>query len=236
MKILIRCIPLFFFFSSNAQSVILLEYDSAIAVHQNVNISSGFEDFPLDLFFKNNANDTIQLLWKRNLSANCPLDWEIITADQFLTYVPWVDSSQIPLTMHPADSHFIVRQLFMPKMVAGCCDISLIFYEAANPTVSVDTGYYHIEINSSDCFAASTSEEELEMINIFPNPVSDALNIENTHLIQSIEILDITGKILYPTNQRLSSRIDVSSLPTGIYLCRMRHISGHLFVKKWVKD
>lgn len=64
-------------------------------------------------------------------------------------------------------------------------------------------------------------------IALFPNPVSDVLNIRLSSKVASksvIEILSLEGKIIY--TQTLNSKtpvyqIDVSNLPKGLYLCKI---------------
>lgn len=220
---------------SNAQNIILLEQDTVSQVNENVDISDDFITFALDLFFKNNTNDSISINWKRELDENCPLEWHIVTADQLITYVPWINESQIPIPMTPIDSHFIVSHVFYPRTVAGCCDIKLLFFLEGDDTNPIDTGYYHIEINADDCNITATHEAESGQFNIYPNPTSTILNIDNKHLIASIEILDIKGKLYHQGTQPLSSQIDLSSFPTGMYYLKIKSNTGELWIKKVVK-
>jgi hypothetical protein len=219
----------------NAQSFILLEQDSVFQVNENVDISDGFEDFALDLFFKNNTNDTLVVNWRREFDENCPLSWDVATVDQLYSYVPDINESQIPMLLTPLDSHFIVRQLFWPRTTAGCCGVKVIFYLEEAPDTPIDTGYYYIAINSNECFVTSTIEEELENFVVYPNPVSNVLNIQNSQLIESIQIVDWIGKG-YPFNiESGSDQIDISSLQPGVYYLKIKGSSGKALTKKFVK-
>lgn len=236
MKLFITCLFLIPFLSLDAQSVILLEQDSIAEVHENVDLSNNFIDFPLDLFFENNTNDTIQVNWERILSSNCPAAWDIIALDQYLTYVPAIHASQFPLILSPTDSHFIVRQIFYPRMVAGCCDITLLFTLEGSPNQPIDTGYYHIEVNSTGCVTVSSSKLIKEQFKVFPNPVNDVLFIENFESISSLQILDITGKSRQEWSDLNTNQINLSDLEQGMYFLRIHNFSGEFYVQKILKE
>ena len=226
---------LFFSFFLHAQSVILLEQDSISQVNVDVDISNEFEDFPLNLFFKNNTDEIIQVHWQREFADYCPLEWQVISADQLMTYIPDVDASLFPIAMNPTDSHFIMQQLFLPKMVPGCCDIRMIFTLEGEPDTPIDTGYYHIEINSDACFVTSTYQSRESSINLYPNPVQDKLFIENPSMVKQLELLDLNGNVHLNQEDFSGEYIDLSALPAGVYFCKITRISGKVFVRKVIK-
>jgi len=145
MKFLSLLFLLFFVTNLLAQSVILLEEDSVFQIHENVDLSDNFIQFQLDLFYKNNTNENISVNWRREFGDNCPLQWDVFTSDQIISYIPQVNESMQPIPMTSVDSHFIVREIFTPRMVEGCCDIKMIFSLDGAPETPIDTGYYHIE-------------------------------------------------------------------------------------------
>ena len=229
MKFSFLLFLLFFVAKLPAQSIILLEEDSVSQVLENVDLSDNFTQFQLDLFYKNNTNENISVNWRREFGENCPLEWDVFTSDQIISYIPQVNESMQPIPMTPVDSHFIVREIFYPRMVNGCCDIIMIFSLDGTPETPIDTGYYHIEINDTGCMATSIQELDLGQFKIYPNPVSDIFNMENSHLIESFEILDLTGKIYPPT-------IDVSLFPPGFYFCKIKTTSNQTIIQKFVKQ
>ena len=216
----------------HAQSVILLEQDSVAQVLEDVDISNEYKEFPLSLFFKNNTDSSISIHWRREFGGNCPLEWDVTAGDQNITYIPTVNESYHPIGMEPGDSNFIVQQIFYPRSVPGCCDIRLIFSLEGDADNPVDTGYFHIEVNAEGCLATSVSEEDAEAFNVYPNPASGFLNIVNGHLIESIEMLDLSGKIHDQRVGPAPPQIDISSLPAGVYFCRIRNRPGKLWIKK----
>lgn len=76
-------------------------------------------------------------------------------------------------------------------------------------------------------------------IQIFPNPISDQLNIELEKLMDvNIEITNSIGKRVYfETLNNHSRSINTSGLTTGVYLITIRDTKGNiLFSKKIVKE
>ncbi|MDY0930391.1 T9SS type A sorting domain-containing protein [Chryseobacterium sp. CFBP8996] len=71
------------------------------------------------------------------------------------------------------------------------------------------------------------------MLSIYPNPTSDILNIKTDSKINTVSVVDITGK---KVNVKLKDdKIDVRSLPAGIYLINVETkdgISTEKFIKK----
>jgi hypothetical protein len=64
--------------------------------------------------------------------------------------------------------------------------------------------------------------EMANQLQVYPNPASDFITIRNSMEIQSLEIYDLAGRIIYSANSHtLESRVDVSDLNQGIYILRV---------------
>ncbi|MCD1117034.1 T9SS type A sorting domain-containing protein [Chryseobacterium turcicum] len=82
-----------------------------------------------------------------------------------------------------------------------------------------------------------STKDDVKMIknrlSIYPNPTSDVLNIKTDSKINSVSVVDITGK---KVNVKLENdKIDVRNLPAGIYLVNIETkdgISTEKFIKK----
>ncbi len=86
----------------------------------------------------------------------------------------------------------------------------------------VDPIYSNIELNRDND------------IHVYPNPVTDFLNIESENPIEKLEIYDINGKVLI-SESNLINEIDVSSLKSGIYMIRFKTdetINSFTFIKQ----
>ncbi len=66
-----------------------------------------------------------------------------------------------------------------------------------------------------------------QKILIYPNPVSDILNIVSNDNIKSIEILNFIGQNLFKkTTDSKNAMVDVSAFKTGIYFIKIETENG----------
>lgn len=102
---------------------------------------------------------------------------------------------------------------------------------------------YTENISGKSVATALNSLEQVQIVNLYPNPVKDVLNIEYKGKILNqmlVEISDITGKMvksqLIPNGTPgLTIGLNVNELKNGMYICRI--VSGNQLVsiKKFVK-
>ena len=116
----------------------------------------------------------------------------------------------------------------------------IFFYAAGNlvngngqnsgDLVVTDTGDGMIETISS------SKNVRLDQIEIFPNPVSEVLNVymANQSLIEQVNILTLSGQRMISVNAG-NNQVDVSQLNSGIYLVQVKTNTG-LFVTKMIKQ
>ncbi len=66
------------------------------------------------------------------------------------------------------------------------------------------------------------NEPKSVSINIFPNPASNAINISAVDIINRVDIIDITGRVIYTHNERNSEiKIPVHNFDNGIFFLRI---------------
>ncbi|MDQ6480545.1 T9SS type A sorting domain-containing protein [Dyadobacter sp. LHD-138] len=105
--------------------------------------------------------------------------------------------------------------------------------------------YYRLKMIDQDATYAfsrivSITFEGEHNLNVYPNPVSDLLQIINVNkqLIKSVEIIDIAGKIVYLSSSErglsdiVSKGVDISKLPSGAYVVRVSGVNGILSTNK----
>lgn len=82
-----------------------------------------------------------------------------------------------------------------------------------------------------------TNSISLDAIKLYPSPVSSELTIVNISEAQSIQVIGITGKLMYEeiTNGAESTQIDVSSMPDGLYILRVIS-NSQVYTKTFVKE
>jgi Secretion system C-terminal sorting domain len=78
-------------------------------------------------------------------------------------------------------------------------------------------------------------ETELNSIVLYPNPVSDLLNINTREGHSELKIFDTLGQLLLTKNINTQSSMDASQLKAGIYLLSIESKNGKV-VKRFIKE
>ena len=130
--------------------------------------------------------------------------------------------------------------------------IGNFFHDALTDTIVYDgnhcSAYYYIDdvCVSPDSLACDLNPEGIynlketkASINLYPNPATEQLIIDNGQLIiKEIEISDALGRIQRCEFkvQRPSTQIDIHSLPSGIYFIKVYFADGSMEVRRFVKE
>jgi|TARA_B110000285_G_scaffold232507_1_gene303738 hypothetical protein len=81
---------------------------------------------------------------------------------------------------------------------------------------------HELVMKTETCVGLVSSAIQFKDKLIFPNPTIDYLNItEQIDHVESIVISDLIGKEVLGMNQITSSKVDISTLPNGIYLIKL---------------
>ena len=74
-------------------------------------------------------------------------------------------------------------------------------------------------------------------ISLFPNPVTDILNITSSEEISSIEIVNVMGQIVTRMDVNSNNAVcDVNYLANGVYVVRIHSTNDEFCQKKFVKE
>ncbi len=74
-------------------------------------------------------------------------------------------------------------------------------------------------------------------LTVFPVPAHDVLNIQLPVAMESVSILDITGRVLLTERmQGTQGRIETSTLHQGIYFAHVKTMDGRLAVKRFIVE
>ncbi|MFM9986271.1 MAG: lamin tail domain-containing protein [Flavobacteriales bacterium] len=90
-------------------------------------------------------------------------------------------------------------------------------------TVDNEDGCSDTFTYTTDAVYVGVSEIENAEIQMYPNPASDIIHIRATDSIESIDLADATGRIVWSLNNAggLLADVDVSRLPAGLYQVRI---------------
>ena len=107
----------------------------------------------------------------------------------------------------------------------------ICFDAAGNIYISDTTNH---RIRKIDMSALSSNNFNIADFQIYPNPVSNQLNISTSSDIQKIVIYDISGKQVKILEGNVNS-IDVSNFKSGFYIIEIT-IDGNTTVRKFIKE
>ncbi len=109
--------------------------------------------------------------------------------------------------------------------------------EAAAPITPALSGFDNElwgQIGALACLTNTGSPtDETFDFSLSPNPAVDQVQISTNQAIQQVELFDLTGRRLWVGT---STTIEMGTLPTGLYLVRLRTKDGRIRVRKLMKD
>lgn len=83
---------------------------------------------------------------------------------------------------------------------------------------------------STDCSLAAAETMAIE-VSLYPNPAADFIRLQTELPLDTVQIFDLSGKLV---GEAATQTIDVSKLPTGLYLLKATS-NYHTFTKQFVK-
>ncbi len=179
---------------------------SAKYLGQTISVIPG-QQYNLSFFYKTEITGSgngcrIWCYWKDAGGNSLPdaLTDDILRPSLYLKSLTWQQFSiNIPAPSNAVAFYLEVRTY--PNSIAFWDDF---IFEASIPTLQ--------------------SEEKVQTVKIFPNPVRNYLNIFNIKLLQNIEIQDISGKAVWFScfDGEEAVTINVSGLKDGIYILRIK--------------
>lgn len=131
-----------------------------------------------------------------------------------------------------AESHGYIYYKIKPKnnvVVGDSISATADIYFDYNPPVITNTAVTLFIEESLGIIEASKNN-----LNIFPVPVIDILNVNSDNLIVSIEIYNQLGQLVDSNNN--SQTINISTIESGFYICKITDNLGNTFAKTIVKE
>ncbi|MCB0532159.1 MAG: T9SS type A sorting domain-containing protein [Lewinellaceae bacterium] len=163
------------------------------------------------LFFENTSSDSIQLRWKR-LDMSFSPEWTVDLCDFGLCYVGIPASG----TMSPssATEQPYLKLIVQPGATPGAAWFWFRVWETGNPAAFEDV-YFSLY---SPGVTSLSHIEPMQNIQVFPNPATTQLNLENqSRNSTTAQIVDAQGRLVWdgelPGLQR--KQIDCSNWSAG---------------------
>lgn len=233
MKHLIYILVLFTGFISSSQNEILMEHIWELeyieldgeTLYQPENEES---DNAISLQFANN-------LLQSNLICNSFL------ADSFNV----IDENTFAATLFSdtlADCIIQENRDFEANYKSVFFTPNLVDFSPFNYSFSTEEDIIYLTITNSDGNSATYSATTLSdtdfkdiSFSIYPNPVAKNLHIKSQQSIYQIEVFNLNGKRILNEAYQENQAIDVSGLPSGLYILKIETEKGSV-TKKLVKE
>ena len=84
---------------------------------------------------------------------------------------------------------------------------------------------------SEDCGSLGLENTTSTVVNIYPNPANNELNIE-LNTFEALNVLDLKGKLMLTTEGALSHTLDITTLQSGIYFIQTSSGTTHKSIKE----
>lgn len=85
----------------------------------------------------------------------------------------------------------------------------------------------------------NTKQEELtnHQLSIFPNPTKDRIGIQSDQKVESIKLIDLSGRVLFnKTIQTTTYNLDLNTYPKGTFILEVQYSSGLKGLKRIIKQ
>jgi hypothetical protein len=204
----------------------------SISPAKTVTFTAPFNNVTInDIYMVNTGTTSLSITWEL-ISINVPTGWDYSMCDLGTCY-PGIPAG--PTTMNTATvggSDPFLGLNIDPQNIAGTGTVVVRVYLTGNSS-NPDTLTWKITGNA-------VSIEELTSggpIKIYPNPVSDKLNINLGNIeIKEVNITDALGRmVLQPKTSAGNNTLDLSGLQKGFYMVNIVTPEKTLF-KRLVKE
>ena len=199
----------------NNNSTSTAGYEDFTAVTGNVTAGSTYT-FTAN-FTGSSYNSDQLLVW---IDLNNDKDFDDV-GEQLLDVsgkAPWTGTITIPANATPGVTRMRVRM--HDSSIAG------------NITPCGTSTYGQVEDYSIDIGSLAVSNVNKSQVKVYPNPVVDVLNIEADSKVSSVQVFDLTGKVVSShALNAVKNQVNLSKLTPGVYVVNIQTEKGIQSVK-----
>ena len=177
------------------------------------------------IVLRNLTNKTIELSWeieKTNLSEG----WDAIVCDH-QCYTSLVDKKTFKLAPNEVLHDFKVS--FRPNGKQGMGNVVIYLYDVSNKEETAETIIFSAAAQGTHASIHDFSKETTAP-KVFPNPATEYIHIKDDYnRVALIEIYNVVGRKMSDFSvNHAGAKYDVSNLPKGMYMVRMRDANGNI--------
>jgi hypothetical protein len=174
------------------------------------------------IYFQNTSPDSLRLLWRR-IEVSKPAEWDIDLCD-YGACVGGVPASGLMLPIGQYDSAYL-KLIVQPKDVLGQAELRFRVADNSNQSLYRDCTF---TLRSPGVSSTELNSLQPEF-KIFPNPVTDQLNVQLSGEVGQLDLLDSQGSVLETRfiDQTLNQDVlDMRLRQIGLYYLRFTSIFG----------
>ncbi|MBP6430856.1 MAG: T9SS type A sorting domain-containing protein [Ferruginibacter sp.] len=171
---------------------------------------------------------------------------------QFLSFTAQkCNTNQVCLTWKTANeqnvSHFEIERSidgvsFTKVGTKAANNLSQNTYTAIDDISTIQTKQLYYRIKQVDVNGRTTNSnvqliklQSSDKITIYPNPVTDEINIVNWNKVQEVQLLDATGKTIKQWQAVTSSKLNVNKINAGVYFLKIKLKNDEVITQKVIK-
>lgn len=189
---------------------------------------TGDQDFSLYVNIKNTSKHK-NFTWTRNVKG-LGTGWTTAVCDPFLCHGDAVNTAKF--FIDSGETAVMTNHFYMKDTDGGGQD-GIVDIILENDSTNVkDTATFKITVWNRRLNIERIDEN---VLNVYPNPSSDQFLVSTSHAIETIDIVDLNGKVLQTRKLNDGSRsaeIKTDLIPTGLYLVRVKTNTGQVTTKK----
>ncbi|MCC6818351.1 MAG: T9SS type A sorting domain-containing protein [Bacteroidia bacterium] len=224
-RILLLCI---FVSSITAKAQFTIDDDTLYAYGYVAPTSLGYADIFEHTVLRHQGGAIETIKWIRTDNTLPDPAWESAICDIINCRAPEVDTGSFQIGGTDTGE---LSFHFYPKNIRGTGTMTIRFFRESNPL-----DYSEVVINCQAWKAASIGSISNEALTVYPNPVIDVIHINHPEIISGmIELIDISGRIVYSASVIEGQPIDISNLESGIYTIRLTGENG-VAIKQFIKN
>jgi hypothetical protein len=147
----------------------------------------------------------------------------------------WLDNSQVGITDPVIHSGFMKSEIWLKYELAVSSPENAEYFYLLVRTLPNSVTYWDDFLFEED-IVSSVSDSRVPEIKIYPNPPHNYLIISNIQDLQQIDILSITGSVVWSEEMHGEEQISIplSQLTDGMYVIKII-TKGEIYVRKFIK-
>jgi hypothetical protein len=202
----------------------------------NVGFTPSGTEHKFQITFDNTSDTIVYLHWILTKNGRSWVDcWDTNFCDINLCYADNVDSSAFENEIRPGE--FVFELGVKDNNCDGSTVIGLQLF--TDETFQNEVLCMKININDavddSDFCTSSTKNDVFSDVRVYPNPVSDYINVEGEN-IKTIEVYNLMGSPVQKIDFSEKRTFDISAWNSGIYIMKLTSNKNETRAFKFIKQ